>query len=110
MTGASSGIGEAAAHALAARGARVALVARSAEKLARVADEIAAAGGKALIFPADLADPDQAERACAGAMDEAGAPDILVNNAGAGRWLSTLETSPAEARAMTELPYSPPSR
>ncbi|MGO4870371.1 MAG: SDR family NAD(P)-dependent oxidoreductase [Roseiarcus sp.] len=105
VTGASSGIGEAAAHALAARGARVALVARSAEKLARVADEIAAAGGKALIFPADLADPDQAERACAGAMDEAGAPDILVNNAGAGRWLSTLETSPAEARAMTELPY-----
>ncbi|MGD0640656.1 MAG: SDR family NAD(P)-dependent oxidoreductase [Roseiarcus sp.] len=105
VTGASSGIGEAAARALAGRGARVALVARSADKLARVAGEIAAAGGKALVFPADLADPDQAARACDAAMAAAGAPDILVNNAGAGRWLSTMETSLAEARAMIELPY-----
>ena len=105
VTGASSGIGEATARTLAARGARVALVARSAEKLARVAGEIAAAGGTALVFPADLSDPDQAARACEAAMAEAGAPDIVVNNAGAGRWLSTIETSVAEARAMIELPY-----
>ncbi len=104
VTGASSGIGEATARALAARGARVALVARSAERLARVGQEIAAAGGRALVFPADLSDPDQAARACEAATAEAGAPDIVVNNAGAGRWLSTIETSPAQARAMIELP------
>ena len=105
VTGASSGIGEATARALAGHGAGVALIARSADRLARVGQEIAAAGGKALAFPAGLADPDQAARACEAAIAEAGAPDILVNNAGAGRWLSTIETSFAEARAMIELPY-----
>ena len=105
VTGASFGIGAATAAALAGRGARVLLVARSADKLESVAKEIRNSGGSALVFPADLSDP----TAVAAMVDEirrcAGVPEILINNAGAGRWLSVVETSPQEARQMIELPY-----
>jgi len=105
VTGASSGIGEAAARALAAKGAHVLLVARSAEKLAAIAREIEAQGGKARAFAADLGNPDEVARMGEAVRTQAGVPDILVNNAGAGRWLPIVETSPAEARQMIELPY-----
>ena len=67
VTGASSGIGEAAARTLAAKGAHVLLVARSAEKLSKIAGEIEAQGGKASVFAADLSNPDDVrawERLC----------------------------------------------
>lgn len=105
VTGASSGIGEATARALAAKGAHVLLVARSADKLATVAREIEAQGGKAHPFAVDLANPDEVARMGETVRAQAGVPDILINNAGAGRWLSVLETSPADARQMIELPY-----
>lgn len=105
VTGASSGIGEAAARRLAAKGARVILVARSADKLARVAQEIETAGGKAFAIACDLAKSDEVMRMGETVLAKTGAPDVLVNNAGAGRWLSTIETSPQEAREMIELPY-----
>ncbi len=105
VTGASSGIGEATARMLASKGARVALAARSAEKLERIASEIRAQGGEALAFPADLSNPEEAQRMTESVLQNAGAPGILVNNAGAGRWLSIRETSPEEARQMIELPY-----
>ncbi len=105
VTGASSGIGEATARLLASKGARVALVARSVEKLDKIAGEIGAQGAQALAFPADLSNPDEVQRMAANVMQKAGVPGILVNNAGAGRWLSILETSPEEARQMIELPY-----
>ena len=104
VTGASSGIGEAAARALAAKGAQVLLVARSADRLATVAREIEAQGGKARAFAADLANPDEVARMGEAVRMQAGVPDILVNNAGAGRWRPIVETSPAEARQMIELP------
>jgi short-subunit dehydrogenase len=105
VTGASSGIGEAAARRLAAKGAQVILVARSADRLAKVAREIETQGGKAFPFASDLADPDEVSRMGDAVRAQAGVPDFLVNNAGAGRWLSTMETSPLEARQMIELPY-----
>lgn len=105
VTGASSGIGEATARALAAKGARVVLVARSADRLARVAQEIEAAGGKAFAIECDLAKPDDVSRMGETVLAEAGAPNIVINNAGSGRWLSTMETSPEDARQMIELPY-----
>jgi short-subunit dehydrogenase len=105
VTGASSGIGEATARRLADKSARVILVARSPDRLATIAAEIAARGGEASAFPCDLADDDAVVRLGEAVQRDAGVPDILVNNAGAGRWLSTIETSPAEARAMIELPY-----
>jgi NADP-dependent 3-hydroxy acid dehydrogenase YdfG len=82
VTGASSGIGEAAARALAARGAKVALVARRAGRLEELAGEIADSGGTALPIEADVSDREQASAAVGRAVDELGRLDVLVNNAG----------------------------
>ena len=83
VTGAGTGIGEAAALALAREGAAVALTGRRREPLQSVADEIARAGGKALVAPADLGEQDAATRIVAAIAGEFGRLDILVNNAGA---------------------------
>jgi short-subunit dehydrogenase len=105
VTGASSGIGAATAKHLAAHGAHVVLLARNHERLAAVAADIRAQGGRADIFAVDLADSDALAAVAATILEAAGAPDILVNNAGAGRWLSVLETTPRELQQTMELPY-----
>lgn len=82
VTGASSGIGRATAIAFAAAGARVALVARRRAELERVAAEITAAGGRALVVPADVTNRD-AVGACFDRIVAAHAAiDVVVNNAG----------------------------
>ncbi|MET0899537.1 MAG: SDR family oxidoreductase [Mycobacterium sp.] len=78
LTGASSGIGAAAAEKFAARGAVVFAVARRAELLDEVVDRIAAAGGVGHAFPTDLSDFDAIDAL----VEEVGPVDILVNNAG----------------------------
>ena len=65
VTGASGGIGRATALAFAARGAKVALLARGEAGLAGAARDVEQAGGTALAIPADVADPDQVEAAAA---------------------------------------------
>lgn len=105
ITGASSGIGAATARALAARGAAVALLARTASTLEKVAGEIRATGGKAQAFPVDAADWRAVDALTPRLFTEFGEPDIVVNSAGAGRWLFTEETPPAEAIAMMGAPY-----
>lgn len=82
VTGASSGIGRAAARALAARGAKLALVARRADRLAELAGEIADSGGTALSLEADVSDREQAGAAVGRAVDQLGRLDVVVNNAG----------------------------
>lgn len=82
VTGASSGIGEATARAVAARGAQVLLVARRAEELERVRSAIVAAGGQATAYPCDLTDLDAVDVLVAEVLAEHGAVDVLVNNAG----------------------------
>ncbi|HVD38306.1 MAG TPA: SDR family NAD(P)-dependent oxidoreductase [Solirubrobacterales bacterium] len=82
VTGASSGIGAAAARSLAERGAAVALVARRAERLEQLAGEIADAGGTALPLEADVGEQEQARSAVERAVGELGRLDVLVNNAG----------------------------
>lgn len=79
VTGASRGIGLATSRALAAAGARVAMLARSADLLAERAAEI---GGNAAAFPCDVADAEAVRRAMADVKLELGDPEILVNNAG----------------------------
>jgi NADP-dependent 3-hydroxy acid dehydrogenase YdfG len=82
VTGASSGIGEATALALAAEGATVAIVARRAERLKVLARRIASVGPDPIVIPADLTDPGEAPRMVGEVVAQAGRLDILVNNAG----------------------------
>ena len=81
VTGASQGIGRATALALAQAGARVAVAARNAGKLAEVVGEIAAAGGEAIAVPMDVADAEQVKAGFRQTIAKFGKLDILVNNA-----------------------------
>jgi len=82
VTGASSGIGRATAYALAAAGVKVAIVARSADVLNTMADEITGKGGTAIAYAADVADAAAVERFVTNVVHEWGRIDLLVANAG----------------------------
>lgn len=86
ITGASAGIGEELAVALAARGANLVLAARDAEALARVQQRCEQAGGKALSVPTDVTDPEACRRMVERAVEAFGGIDVLVNNAGMSMW------------------------
>jgi 3-oxoacyl-[acyl-carrier protein] reductase len=81
VTGASQGIGRATALALAQSGARVAVAARNAAKLAGVVADITAAGGEAIAVPMDVADTEQVKAGFRQTIEKFGKLDILVNNA-----------------------------
>ena len=82
VTGASSGIGEATARALAAEGAKVALAARRRERLVRLAQEITGQGGRALVLESDVTEQQQAQAAVEQTVAGLGRLDIVINNAG----------------------------
>ncbi|MBE1575163.1 SDR family oxidoreductase [Amycolatopsis roodepoortensis] len=82
ITGASSGIGRASALAVAAKGAEVILVARRADELEQVREQIVAAGGKASAYPCDLTDGGAVDALVKDVLAAHGAVDMLVNNAG----------------------------
>ncbi|TMF88394.1 MAG: SDR family oxidoreductase [Chloroflexi bacterium] len=82
VTGASSGIGRATASEVARHGARVMLVSRTKEKLDALAADIKKEGGRAWVYPTDLADMDANQRMIERVLKEHGRVDILVNNAG----------------------------
>jgi 3-oxoacyl-[acyl-carrier protein] reductase len=85
VTGASQGIGRACALRLARAGATVALAARNEAKLAEVAAEIAAGGGRAAVFALDVASEDSIKAGAKAAIERFGKVEILVNNAGITR-------------------------
>jgi NADP-dependent 3-hydroxy acid dehydrogenase YdfG len=82
VTGASSGIGEASARALASRGATVAIVARRKDRLDALARTIEQDGGKALAIETDVTSQEQATAAVTRTVEELGRLDTVVNNAG----------------------------
>jgi NADP-dependent 3-hydroxy acid dehydrogenase YdfG len=82
VTGASSGIGEATARELAARGAAIAIAARRKDRLDRLAREIEQAGGRALAIEADVSDCEQARSLVSETVERLGRLDIVINNAG----------------------------
>ncbi len=98
VTGGSSGIGRATAAAITAAGGRVALLARRAEPLERVAAEL---GGAAV--PADVVDPEATRAAVAAAAEQLGGLDGLVNAAGVVRPGPIADTDPADWQLMFDV-------
>lgn len=96
VTGASSGLGAHFAQTLAAAGAKVAIGARRVDRLAALAEEIAATDGRALPVELDVTDADSVARAVAIAEEELGPISILVNNAGVPPRALTLEMDEEE--------------
>jgi NADP-dependent 3-hydroxy acid dehydrogenase YdfG len=82
ITGASSGLGEAAARLLAAHGATVVLAARRAERIDALARELNSSGGRALAVTTDVAAFDQVKRLADTVIETYGRIDVLINNAG----------------------------
>jgi NADP-dependent 3-hydroxy acid dehydrogenase YdfG len=82
ITGASSGLGEATARYLSARGATVVLGARRVERLQELAKELNAGSGKALAMATDVTDAGQVQRLVDAAVEKYGRIDVIINNAG----------------------------
>jgi NAD(P)-dependent dehydrogenase (short-subunit alcohol dehydrogenase family) len=105
VTGATSGVGRAAAIAFAAEGARVTLLARGPDGLEAAAKDVAAAGGVPLAIPVDVADAGAMDAAAARVEREAGPIDVWVNDAMTTVFAPFAEISPAEFRRVTEVTY-----
>ena len=97
VTGAGSGIGKAAALRLAREGAQVAVLSHTEPEIRATADEIEAAGGKAIPLVADVSSPEQMKAAVQGAVNRFGRLDIVFANAGInGVWAPIDELQPEE--------------
>ena len=103
ITGASSGIGLATAHAFAAQGARIVLVARNEARLRAAQDELAAYEVPTLVIPADISAPDAAERIVSDTLAAFGQVDVLVNNAGLPMGGLVQEHDPARIQAAADV-------
>ena len=103
VTGASSGIGEATALALAAEGARVAIAARRRDRLNDLADRIRQGGGEALVIEADVTDEAQALAMVQYVLQDCGRLDMLVNVAGVGVAAPFQNTTTTEYRQMVDV-------
>jgi NADP-dependent 3-hydroxy acid dehydrogenase YdfG len=95
VTGASSGIGEAAARALSSQGAAVAILARRKDRLEELSASIKRDGGNALVIEADVTDREQAEAAVRRTVAELGQLDTVINNAGV-MLLGPIQDAPIE--------------
>ena len=105
ITGASGGIGRATAREFAARGDRVALLARGEVGLAAAKSDVERAGGHALSIPTDVADPDQVESAANIVEATWGPIDVWINVAFTSVFAPFMKISPAEFRRVTEVAY-----
>lgn len=93
LTGATSGIGQATAKALALEGIDVILVARREERLKELESEIRAKGGTALALSVDVSKPGQMVNAIRNSIEKLGRLDVLINNAGAGLFATVDQTT-----------------
>jgi NAD(P)-dependent dehydrogenase (short-subunit alcohol dehydrogenase family) len=105
ITGASAGIGRAAAELFGRRGANVVLIARGEDGLRAAASAVLKAGGTALAIPIDVADFDAVERAAEQAESRFGAIDVWVNVAFTSVFAPFTEIKPEEFRRVTEVSY-----
>ena len=105
VTGASAGVGRATAVAFAQSGYNVGLIARGRDGLDGARRDVEAAGGHALVLPADVADPDQVFGAADRIIGEWGNIDVWVNDAMATIFSPVHEITPEEFRRVTEVTY-----
>jgi short-subunit dehydrogenase len=105
VTGASAGVGRATARAFARDGADIGLIARGRDRLEATRREIEAAGRRAVVAEADVADPEQVEAAAQRIEEELGPIDVWVNNAMATVFAPVSDTTPEEFRRATEVTY-----
>lgn len=105
ITGASAGVGRATVRAFAQRGAHIGLIARGQDGLEGARREVEAAGGKALVLPTDVANPEQVEAAADAVEAELGPIDIWVNNAMASVFSPFKEMTAEEFKRVTEVTY-----
>jgi len=102
ITGASAGIGYAAALALAAEGANLVLTARRAERLEELSAEVKRLGGNAVSVVGDAREEASAQHAVSAAVEHFGRLDILINNVGVGNYKNLVDTSLAEYDEMMD--------
>ena len=105
ITGASAGVGRAAAKAFAREGARIGLIARGRAGLEGARRDVEANGGQALVLPLDVADAAAVERAAAEVEDKFGPIDVWVNNAMASVFSPIREMTPDEFKRVTDVTY-----
>src|SRR3954453_16545181 len=105
ITGASAGVGRATARAFAQRGYDVALIARGQAGLSGAAADVRKRGGRALVLPLDVSDPDAVEAAAARTEEELGPIDVWVNDAMVSVFSPIKEMRPDEYRRVTEVTY-----
>jgi short-subunit dehydrogenase len=112
VTGASAGIGEATARAVAARGATVLLVARRTADLERVGEEIRSTGGTASCYPCDLTDDSAVDALVEQVLADHGGVDMIVNNAGRSirRGIASSYDRMHDFRRTMEINYFAPVR
>jgi len=105
VTGASAGLGRAIVREFAKRGADLALIARGVDGLEGAKREVEEAGGKALIFPIDVADAEAIENAAAETERKLGPIDVWVNNAMNSVFSPIKEMTPEDYRRVTDVTY-----
>jgi NAD(P)-dependent dehydrogenase (short-subunit alcohol dehydrogenase family) len=105
ITGASGGVGRAAACAFAKRGAHIALLARGEAGLEGARRDVEALGGKALVVPTDVSDPEQVEQAAQIVEEHFGPIDIWTNDAFCSVFSPAKEMTPDDYKRVTEVSY-----
>jgi NAD(P)-dependent dehydrogenase (short-subunit alcohol dehydrogenase family) len=105
VTGASAGVGRAVTRAFGERGAAVGLLARGRDGLEAAAREVQVTGGRALVVPTDVADPEAVEDAAARIESELGPIDVWVNNAMVSVFALFTAITPDEFRRVTDVTY-----
>lgn len=105
VTGASAGLGRCIVREFARKGDAVALIARGIDGLLAAKKEVEEAGGRALIFPIDIANAEAIEKAAAETEEQLGPIDVWVNNAMNSVFSPVMEMTPKEYARVTEVTY-----
>jgi short-subunit dehydrogenase len=109
ITGASGGIGRCLAEQAAREGARLALVARSADKLQELAGTLSALGAEALALPGDVTSENDRQHLLSAAVERFDGLDVLINNAGVGSWGHFAECTEEILRQIMEVNFFAPA-